>query len=178
MVRVGVWLTWNTACSDRSLRGKLSRTAEFFKVAFATTSRVQCSTSFEFESSLSPPPLLVLSLLLHLSPRANVYHLLPTLMGRTPSRSTPRRLPSSHLSHPHPLPLVLVSGLHYDLARFLAPRASLDLPPSLSRVAGPLVLFARRVLCFSRPPVTLDFCTTPSPQAFVHVHACAAAQAN
>ena len=58
---------------------------------------------FEFESSLSPPPLLVLSLLIHLSPRANVYHLLPTLMGRMPSRSTPRCLPSSHLSHPHPL---------------------------------------------------------------------------
>ena len=58
---------------------------------------------FEFESSLSPPPLLILSLLIHLSPRANVYHLLPTLMGRMPSRSTPRCLPSSHLSHPHPL---------------------------------------------------------------------------
>ena len=58
---------------------------------------------FEFESSLSPPPLLVLSLLIHLSPQANVYHLLPTLMGRMPSHLTPRRLPSSHLSHPHPL---------------------------------------------------------------------------
>ena len=85
--------------------------------------------------------------------------------------------PSSHLLYPSPvspLPLAvspfpsltlilspssssLASIAHYDLARSVAPRASLDLPPSPSRVASPLVLFARRVFVFLAPhPVILQ----------------------
>ena len=78
--------------------------------------------------------------------------------------------PSLSPSPPHPL--VLVSRLHYDLARFLAPRASLDLPPSPSRIASPLVLFARRVLFFLAPPtleclyhpLASSICPRPRPR--------------
>ena len=150
---------------------------EFFKVVFATTSRVQCSSS---RSSLSPPPLLVLSLLIHLSPRANVYHLLPTLMGRMPSRSTPRRLPSSHLSHPHPLTPSSSSLVSITISLGSLPQEqvsiSLPLPPALPVPSS----YLRGGFFFFSPPPLWNVCTTPSPQAFVHVHvhACAAAQAN
>ena len=91
--------------------------------------------------------------------------------------------PSSHLLYPSPvspLPLAvspfpsltlilspssssLASIAHYDLARSLAPRASLDLPPSPSRVASPLVLFARRVFVFLAPPSRHSAIAAPPP---------------
>ena len=176
---------------------------------------------FEFFHVSKSSPLLVLSLL-HLSPRANVYHILSTLMGTMFSRSTPCRLPqaqrfflssglltrflhlhplpvslspspsrpvpsplpSSHLPYPSPvsphpltvspLPISLTLTLspssslasitHYDPARSLAPRASLDLLPSPSRVASPLVLFARRVFVFLAPPSRHSAVAAPPPR--------------
>ena len=170
---------------------------------------------FVRNSSLSPPPLFVHSLfspsLLHSSPWANAYHLLPTcstsrhltqdaILSRPISprslahhfsllspRSSLPLSPSSPLSPLHPLsPSSLISSPFRSrsvlLTLPLALRASLNLPPSPFRVASPLVLLTRGILCFSRPPpprVTLQPLHHPhSPQAFTHIHACAAAQAN
>ena len=86
----------------------------------------------------------------------------------TPLALPPLALPALHLSisltlTPSPSPLThtlprlssfsfLLHSRSVSVTLTLASRASLDLPPSPSRVASPLVLFARRVFCFSRPP--------------------------
>ena len=156
MVRVGVWLTWNTACSDRSLRGKLSRTGVCAFHPRIFQSRIcydiTCSMfKFEVVTKSSPPPRSLpphpfISSGQRLPPPPHFNGKDALALDTSPSPLFPSLSPSP----PHPL--VLVSRLHYDLARFLAPRASLDLPPSPSRIASPLVLFARRVLFFLAPP--------------------------
>ena len=89
--------------------------------------------------AISPLPI---SLTLTLSPPR------PRLSPPLRSRSVPR--PKSEFRSPS-----------------LAPRVSFDLPPSPSCVASPLVLFARRVLCFSRPPlVTLESLYHPLASSF------------
>ena len=69
-------------------------------------------------------------------------------------------------------------GLTHPPSRFESESQS----PSLSLcIPSPLILLTRGVLCSSCPPsrVTLQPLHHPhSPQAFTHVHACAAAQAN
>ena len=125
---------------------------------------------FEFESSLSPPPLLVLSLLIHLSPRANVYHLLPTLMGRMPLRLTPRRLPSSHLSHPHPLTPSSSSLASITISLGSSPqeRVSISLPLPLA-LPVPSSYLRRGFFFFLAPPpplVTLEFLYHPLASSF------------
>ena len=129
---------------------------------------IQCSTLFEFEPSLSHPPLV-------LSPSSSS---LASISERQQARLARLDPFPSHPTFYSLEPLLRCS--------ILAPRASLDLPPSPSRVASPLVLFARRVF-FSPPPPSPPVHSAvsappPRPQAFVHVHvhvhACAAARAN
>ena len=106
----------------------------------------------------------------------------------TPLALPPLALPALRLSisltlTPSPSPLThtlpqlssfsfLLHSRSVSVTLTLASRASLDLPPSPSRVASPLVLFARRVLCFSRPPppppalVTLEFLHHPLASSF------------
>ena len=94
---------------------------------------VQRSTLFEFEPSLSHPPLV-------LSPSSSS---LASISERQQARLARLDPFPSHPTFYSLEPLLRCS--------ILAPRASLDLPPSPSRVASPLVLFARRVF-FSPPP--------------------------
>ena len=161
---------------------------------------------FVRNSSLSPPPLFVHSLfspsLLHSSPWANAYHLLPTcstsrhltqdaILSRPISprslahhfsllspRSSLPLSPSSPLSPLHPLsPSSLISSPFRSrsvlLTLPLALRASLDLPPSPFRVASPLVLLTRGILCFSRPPPPPGHSAASAPPTLassVHPH--------
>ena len=108
---------------------------------------VQRSTLFEFEPSLSHPPLV-------LSPSSSS---LASISERQQARLARLDPFPSHPTFYSLEPLLRCS--------ILAPRASLDLPPSPSRVASPLVLFARRVF-FSPPPLPprslCSLCTTPS----------------
>ena len=133
-------------------------------------------------------PLLVLSLL-HLSPRANVYHILSTLMGRMFSRSTPCRLPQARrfflssglltrFLHLHPLPISLSPSpspcLH--LAPFLHP---CPLPISLIPAPSPLTLSPSPLFPSHSPspshhhPCSPPLCITillgPSPQEQVSI---------
>ena len=100
--------------------------AEFFEVA---TSRAQIEHHVFNVSSSSLTkfyPFLVLSL--HLSPRANVDHILPTLMGRIPLRSTPRRLPQAHIFLLSP---GLLNPSPFTFALSLSPSHSVSVSPRL-----------------------------------------------
>ena len=117
----------------------------------------------------SSPPLLVERVLslLHLSPRANVYHL-PTLMGRMPSRSTPRHLPSSHLSHPHPLSpsSSSLASIAISLGSSPQERVSISLPLPLASPA-PSSYLRGGFFIFLAPPSSLwNFCTNPLASSF------------
>ena len=160
---------------------------------------------FEFESS--PPSFSPSS---SFSPRANVYHILLTLMGRMFPRLTPRRLPQAQRSFlspglltrspsPSPSPsllnpvsftlaplaislilapspllpsflpspsliIVLISRIAILLGPSPQERVSIDLPPSSSRVAIPLVLFTRRVFIFLAPPYCHSAVAAPPPR--------------
>ena len=161
---------------------------------------------FEFKSS--PPSSFSPSSLF--SPRANVYHIHLSLMGRMFPRSTPRHLPQAQRSFllpglltPSPSPSPSPSLLHpisftlapLAISLILAPspllpsflpspsliiilisciaillgplpqeRVSIDLPPSSSRVAIPLILFMRRVFIFLTPLYCHSAVAAPPPR--------------
>ena len=85
-------------------------------------------------------------------------------MGRMPSRSTPRHLPSSHLSHPHPLSpsSSSLTSIAISLGPSPQERVSISLPrpksefqsPSLSllRCQPPRLICEEGSLFFSPPP--------------------------
>jgi hypothetical protein len=124
--------------------------------------------------SFTPSPSHCISVSPHLlHPRPRPFSHLPyhSPVSRHPLAISPlRHLPSSpsplfpSLSPSPSLTLVLVSCRHDDPARSLAPRASLDLLPSPSRVASPLVLFARRVFVFLAPPSRHSAVAAPPPR--------------
>ena len=96
-------------------------------------------------------PFLVLSL--HLSPRANVDHILPTLMGRIPLRSTPRRLPQAHR-------FLLSLGLLIPFP-FTSPSPRLHLTPSPSHPVSFSLTLALLPISLTLAPSPLSL--SPSP---------------
>ena len=85
-------------------------------------------------------------------------------MGRMPSRSTPRHLPSSHLSHPHPLSpsSSSLASIAISLGSSPQERVSISLPLPLASPAPSSYLRGGFFIFLAPPPlVTLEFLYQP-----------------